>query len=60
MVSFQISSAEIIPLKKPNLLKTKAKKELFSNFIIPQNKPSKEKIGLPDKPLNPKENTIRH
>ncbi len=43
IIQSAFSDEIIIPLKKPNLLKTKAKKELFSNFIIPQNKPSKEK-----------------
>ena len=34
-------------------------KKAFTSKIIPY-KPPKDKIGIPEKSLNPKENTLRH
>ena len=34
-------------------------KKAFTSKILPYKTP-KDKIGIPEKPINPKENTLRH
>ena len=35
-------------------------KKAFTSKITPYKEPKDKKMGMPEKPINPKENTLRH